>query len=132
VYQQMLALAPDHREAHKQTVLLVGESGGASVAWLQARQTQEAQPGLFSLLELARLQQAALGEQLGWATAERDLRLGPDRTRPLDEVLAQMQAADREAEAQAQQGGADAAEWHNVRNRLRWDQVLGRVERGDP
>lgn len=132
VYQQMLVLVPEHRDARKQTVLLLGEAGGASAAWQQARATQDSHPGTFAPLELARLQQAALGEQLGWAVGERDLRLGPERTRPLDEVLAQLQAADREAEVRVQQGGVDAADWQGVRNRLRWDQVLGQVERGNP
>ncbi|MDA7418447.1 poly-beta-1,6 N-acetyl-D-glucosamine export porin PgaA [Xenophilus arseniciresistens] len=134
LYQQMLALQPEHRQARRQTVLMLSEAGGASSAWEQARRAQQSRPGTFTPLELAGLQQAALGEQVGWATAERDLRLGPTRTQPLDEVLAALQSAEGEALAQSQRAGdsPQAAEWTALHKRLRWDHVLALVESGQP
>lgn len=131
LYQQLLELAPDHAYARRQSVLLLAQSSGKAAAWPQAQRLQLARPGLFSALELATLEQGALGQRLGWAVTERDLRLGPQRLQPLDEVVAQLQDAQARHAAQAAQAPAEQrAAWDALLLQLQADQVLGEVERG--
>lgn len=132
-YGQILALAPQHADARRQTVQLLAAGGGGAAAWQQAQAWQQEQPGTFSALELATLRQEALGQQLRWAVAEKGGRVGAERTRPIDELLAQLAEAQQAAEAEAARAPAEqTARWQALAQQLQWDQSAAELERGRP
>lgn len=124
-YQDLLALAPDHRHALRSEVLLTAQLASPGAA-LAAAQTHLA---LFTPLELAGLRQAALGERLRWALSARDQQpRDPRRFDALDAMLRDAQAL--AASLASVPPATDAAPWQRVQLRLDADRVTALFERG--
>ena len=129
-YQQVLDLQPGQRYALRARVFLLADANAAAAAWRDAEALERTEAGRFSRLEMARLQQNALGQRLGWAAAERDhVEQGQPTVRrfdKLDAVIADLAAARTQFEA-----GPDAATpaWQVVRSGLWGDSVFALSER---
>ena len=133
-YTDLSAIDPSHRYARREGTFLLGQVEAPTAAWKEA---QAAAPETFTPLELATLQQQALGRGLRWAIAERDQAVGYGRARfvKMDEVLAgfdpAIQAATtKQTEAQAAGDADTAAEWRNLSLQLRYDRMVAWQERG--
>ena len=127
------ARLPASRDAQREAELLLASSGAASAAFEEAEAAERANPGTFTALTLATLQQQALAQQLRWAVLERDERIGAARVAALDKVLAQQEIALARLDASALHADpADAEAWRSLRLRLQSDRLLALVERGRP
>lgn len=108
-------------------------SVAATTAWQEAEAAERAAPGTFTPLELMTLQQQALAQQLRWAVAERDQRIGMSRFEALDRLIEAFDsAALRHKAAAAQAAPGDAAAWQNLSVALSSDHLLALLERGRP
>lgn len=124
-YDDLLRLDPGYRPAQRSRIFLASRMGTPNTALAEAR----AVPGLLSPLEMASLEQEALGERLRWAIAERD-RGGDDLQRfsALDAVLRDGDALARRLTAT--DPTLDQPEWRAVQRRLDADRVVALFQRG--
>lgn len=112
---------------------LLATSVAATTAWQEAEAAERAAPGTFTPLQLATLQQQALAQQLRWAVAERDQRIGMARFEALDRLLEAFDgAALRHKAAAAQAASGDTAAWQELSVALSSDHLLALLERGRP
>ncbi|MDI1268769.1 MAG: poly-beta-1,6 N-acetyl-D-glucosamine export porin PgaA [Polaromonas sp.] len=112
---------------------LLATSVAATTAWEEAEAAERAAPGTFTSLQLMTLQQEALAQQLRWAVAARDQRIGMVRFEALDRVLEAFAGAElRQKAAAAQAAPADAAAWNDLSVALLSDRLLALLERGRP
>ncbi len=142
-YAELSALDPSQRYATRENAFLLSDRAAPTAAFAQAQAAEAARPGTFGALEMARLQQQALGQRLRWAQAERDQRVGqgPARFEALDALLplyddalkqAQQQEAQQPAPPIARTAGsnADPGTWRAVRLQLSYDRITALAARG--
>lgn len=112
---------------------LLATSVAATTAWEEAEAAERAAPGTFTPRQLVTLQQQALAQQLRWAVAERDQRIGMARFEALDRVLEALDGAVlRQKAAAAQAASGDAVAWQDLSVALLSDRLLALLERGRP
>jgi biofilm PGA synthesis protein PgaA len=133
-YTDLTAVDPTHRYARREGAFLLGTADAPTAA---LRDAQAAEAETFSPLELAVMQQQALGRRLRWAIAERDQAVGhgPARFVKLDRVLADFEpaitAANQRADDASRASDADAGNtWRRLALDLRYDRMLALLERG--
>ncbi|MDP2449014.1 poly-beta-1,6 N-acetyl-D-glucosamine export porin PgaA [Polaromonas sp.] len=121
------------RDTRRDAAALLATSVAATTAWEEAEAAERAAPGTFTPLQLVTLQQQALAQQLRWAVAERDQRIGMARFEALDRVLEAFAGAElRQKAAAAQAAPADAAAWNDLSVALSSDRLVALLERGRP
>lgn len=132
-YTTISQLQPDNIDARKSASLLLANGSAATTAWQEAQAAERERPGTFSPLDLARLQQQALAQQLRWAVAARDQNTGMARFAALDRVLAELDAAlSQQNTAAVQAAPSDEKAWRDVAVGLQSDRLLALLERGRP
>lgn len=120
-------------DMRRDAAALLATSVAATTAWEEAEAAERAAPGTFTPLQLATLQLQALAQQLRWAVAERDQRIGMARFEALDRVLGALDGALlRQKTAAAQAAPGDAGAWQDLYLALSSDQLLAWLERGRP
>ena len=131
-YNRILHLDPQHRYASRANSLLLAAQGGSTAALAAAQAANTAHLDVFSKLELAELNQKALGERLRWAVRERDIYATSERWHSLDAVLLDLKNQIEFAQAEQIQAapGTPVAAWQALQQRLLFDQLYALFERG--
>jgi len=122
---QAQAQKPSHRQAKPQAQVPLRkqvEDASASGAANLALDLANRQPGIFTPLEYARLEHAAIAQRLRWSKAEMWTLNGPERFRTLDGALIDGQSLLRRL--------PDTPEYASLRAALTSDLVFGLSTRG--
>ena len=131
-YNEILHLAPQHRYATRANSHLLAAQGSPTAALAATQTANTTHLDVFSKLELAQLNQQALGERLRWAVRERDIYAASERWHSLDAVLLDLKSQIEFAQAEQAQTavGAPVAAWRALQQRLLFDQLIALFERG--
>ena len=131
-YNEILQLDPGHRYATRANSHLLVAQGSSTAGVTAAQVASNTRSDVFSKLELAQMNQNALGERLRWAIRERDIYATSARWQSLDAVLLDFQVHIELARAEQAQAavGAPVAAWRALQQRLMFDQLLALFERG--